>query len=132
MGGGLTFVPDRDEAEIVREYLGVWDRLYEPSRFLARTYKYFLNMCPAPPGQEPKLPPPKILLRDILVYLELSFRNGLKSSHRAQYWRQFLGLLKANPARVPNYIEALVFGQDMFRLRSLLHRNLDPLRRPAA
>ena len=43
----LNYEPDRPEAEIMREYVEAWDYLYEPSRFLARAYRYFLAMRPA-------------------------------------------------------------------------------------
>ena len=42
----LNYDPDRPEAEIMQEYIDAWDYLYEPSRYLARTYRYYLAMRP--------------------------------------------------------------------------------------
>ena len=42
----LNYEPDRPEAEIMQEYVEAWDYLYEPSRYLARAYRYYLAMRP--------------------------------------------------------------------------------------
>ena len=42
----LNYEPDRPEAEIMQEYVEAWDYLYEPSRYLARVYRYYLAMRP--------------------------------------------------------------------------------------
>ena len=43
----INYEPDRPEAEIMQEYADAWDYLYEPSRYLARAYRYYLAMRPA-------------------------------------------------------------------------------------
>ena len=43
----MNFEPSRPEAEIMQEYVDAWNYLYEPSRYLARTYRYYLAMRPA-------------------------------------------------------------------------------------
>src|SRR5208337_2222709 len=47
----LNYEPDRPEAEIMQEYVEAWDYLYEPSRYLARAYRYYLAMRPVPRAQ---------------------------------------------------------------------------------
>ena len=42
----FNFLPTRPAAEIVAEYIRAVDYLYEPSKYLARTYRYFLAMRP--------------------------------------------------------------------------------------
>ena len=42
----FNYVPTRPQAEILSEYVGAIDRLYEPSRYLARAYRYYLTMRP--------------------------------------------------------------------------------------
>ena len=43
----MNYEPDRPEAEIMQEYIDAWDYLYEPSRYLARAYRYYLAMPPS-------------------------------------------------------------------------------------
>ena len=40
------FIPSRPEEQIIAEYLKVWSTVYEPRRFLERTYRFFLGMRP--------------------------------------------------------------------------------------
>lgn len=72
----LNFEPDRPEAEILQEYVEAWDYLYEPSRYLARAYRYHLAMRPVrrPQAVTPGAPMPKdrvsdrgMMLRRILI-----------------------------------------------------------------
>ena len=42
----FNFLPTRPAAEIVAEYIRTVDHLYEPTKYLARTYRYFLAMRP--------------------------------------------------------------------------------------
>jgi len=48
----MNFEPSRPEADIMQEYVDAWNYLYEPSRYLARTYRYYLAMRPAPRDPE--------------------------------------------------------------------------------
>ena len=42
----MNFVPTRPVEEIAQEYVHAFCTLYEPSRFLARTYRHFLHLAP--------------------------------------------------------------------------------------
>ena len=85
------------------------DRLYEPSGYLARVYRHFLNMRPtrrplkirqanrqAPaesqsPGQEGQR---------IGELTEAHLATRPYSGYRRQFWRQLLGLYRQNPSRL--------------------------------
>ena len=52
----------------MQEYVDAWDYLYEPSRYLARAYRYYLAMRPMSPAPEdrPRAPSagrPRLLSR---------------------------------------------------------------------
>ncbi len=42
----FNFLPTRPASEIVAEYIRTVDYLYEPTKYLARTYRYYLAMRP--------------------------------------------------------------------------------------
>jgi radical SAM superfamily enzyme YgiQ (UPF0313 family) len=42
----FNYLPSRPREEILAEYVRAIDRMYEPSRYLARVYRYFLVMRP--------------------------------------------------------------------------------------
>jgi radical SAM superfamily enzyme YgiQ (UPF0313 family) len=128
----LNFVPSRPESEIINECVQAWDYLYQPSRFLARTYRYYLSMRPtrAAMGIQSNYPVSvnnstnnrSVMesLRDVLGFARLCWRQGVKYDCRGQYWRQLFGILRKKPSRFVLYLIRLVMGEDMFRLRQSL------------
>ncbi len=132
IGGVLNYIPQRPEEEILREYVRTWDYLYEPSRFLARTYRYYLSMRPtraAAAGVKVSNDDAmnersfRHILGDIKRFTRLSLRQGLYYSSRRQYWRQIFGMLKHNPSRFVPYIVRCIVGEDMFRIRKALMKD---------
>ncbi len=132
IGGKFNFVPSRPESEIRDDYTRAWDLLYEPSRFLARAYRYFLTMRPTrkalakkgQPSDHPVAPKAAAPFRDTLLDLRaffiLCWRMGICSSFRIQFWKQLIGMLRKNPSRFRQYIVALGYGPDMFRIRDMV------------
>jgi len=119
-----NFVPARPRAEIEREYVAIWETLYDPSRFLARAYRSHLAMrptraasarvrgepCPAKhrPGRRRFHPRGALLL----------WWWGVRSPRRRQFWAQLTALQRRNPSRVFSYLATLAFGEDMRRIRN--------------
>jgi len=130
------FIPSRPEEQIITEYVQVWDTVYEPRRFLARTYRFFLGMRPtraaaarrqgktlplaAPQAQASR----RQKIMDGKMFLVLSWQLGIVSNTRWQYWRQLLGILRKNPSRIISYLVTCISGEDMFRLRDLIRQRL--------
>ncbi len=132
IGGKFNFVTSRPESEIRDDYTRAWDLLYEPSHFLARAYRYFLSMRPtrkalAKKGHPsdhpvaPKVAPPlRETLLDLRAFLLLCWSMGVRSKCRMQFWKQLIGMLRKNPSRFRQYIVALGYGPDMFRIRDMV------------
>ncbi len=126
--GGLNYLPDRPEAEILREYVQTVDRLYEPSRFLARAYQQILTMRPtrrqmkiqagqkSPARKKAQLPWRK-QVKDLLALVKLVWRQGIWAGCRGQFWRQLWGVYRKNPSRLRRYIVICALGESVFGLR---------------
>ena len=109
----MNFEPSRPEAEIMQEYVDAWDYLYEPSRYLARTYRYYLAMRPAsrdperaaggPQGQD-RVPRQKIswryLVNQAWSLMKILWWQGIRPPYRRQYWTQMIGMLRQNPSQI--------------------------------
>ncbi len=128
-----NYDPDRPEAEIMQEYIDAWDYLYEPSRYLARTYRYFLAMrptrlamaiakgAPRPPDSLPAYKKPwRASFCEIRAFLTILWRHGIRPSYRRQFWTQLIGMWKQNPSRLVNYLTACIMGEDLFSLRKIV------------
>lgn len=129
----LNYEPDRPEAEIMQDYVEAWDYLYEPSRYLARAYRYYLAMRPArrvqavgAGGALPKdrLPESRLTWRRILTEIKAFFTvlwwQGVRPSYRRQVWTQLLGMLRQNPTRFSQYFVTCVEGEDLFAMRAIV------------
>ncbi len=129
----LNYEPDRPEAEIMQEYVEAWDYLYEPSRYLARTYRYYLAMRPVCRAQavaagdtlpKDRVPGQGLTWRRILIevgaFLKILWWQGLRPSYRRQVWTQLLGMLRQNPTRFPQYFVTCVEGEDLFAMREIV------------
>ncbi|MEW6669031.1 MAG: radical SAM protein [Thermodesulfobacteriota bacterium] len=136
-----NYIPDRPLEQVLSEFTGTWDYLYEPRRFLARAYRYYLRMRPtrralaesrgerfAGPRQRRRLSRRGLL--DLRVLWTIVWRQGILAPYRRQFWNQLLGMMRRNPSRLPLYLHRCVHAEDMFRIRRTL-LSLQRERRPA-
>ena len=138
----MNFVPSRPEKDIIEEFVAAWDEIYKPSNFLTRAYNYYLNMRPtrrasalnegASRSQNPKhWRPLRQELLDIVNFARISWRQGIKSPARLQYWKQIYGMWTKNPSRFVQYIVALAMAEDMFVLRRKIIDDYRKNRKPS-
>jgi radical SAM superfamily enzyme YgiQ (UPF0313 family) len=126
----LNFIPTRPVEEIVAEYTAAIDRLYEPSRYLERAYRYFLAMRPTRAfaakqqgvvkkhgSGTKKARLQKTNLRDLAGLAQLIWWHGILAGYRSQFWRQLLGVYRQNPSRLVSYLICLGIGENMFQYR---------------
>ena len=131
-GGSLNYLPTRPEAEILEEYVAAIDRLYEPKRFLSRTYRSFITMRPtrrqlalqkgeeARPRVKKERPSFRSAVRELTGLLKLIWRQGVKADYRWQFWRQLVGIYQENPSRLRKYLHSCSMGENMFKIREEL------------
>ena len=123
----MNLEPDRPEADIMQEYVDAWDYLYEPSRYLARAYRCYLAMRPAPqaraaaaagPREERRFDPGKSwrrILTELKAFFQIIRWQGISTPYRRQFWTQMLGMWRQNPSRFVEYIVDLRGGRGSFR-----------------
>jgi hypothetical protein len=129
----LNFEPDRPEAEIMQEYVDAWDYLYEPSRYLARAYRYYRAMQPAPrslrSAPEPPLPGGHVprpgiswrrQLQEVQAFGKILWSIGVRPSYRRQFWTQLIGMLRQNLSRFIDYVVTCAMGEDLYHLRQVV------------
>jgi radical SAM superfamily enzyme YgiQ (UPF0313 family) len=127
----FNYVPTRPQAEILSEYIRAIDRLYEPSRYLARVYRYYLTMRPTrlalalQAGEQKTAQPPSTPAhssdsrnpRELAALFHLIWRQGIRPRHRWQFWRQLLGIYRQNPSRLIDYLLTCLLGENLFAFR---------------
>ncbi len=85
----MNFVPTRPVSEIIREYVNIYEKLYEPTSYLNRSYLHLIQMGPPPDNIPFKIPD----LFEIAVLFKTSLRWGLFYKTRLQFWRLVGNLL---------------------------------------
>jgi radical SAM superfamily enzyme YgiQ (UPF0313 family) len=126
----FNFLPARPASEIEAEYIRTVDFLYEPARYLARTYRYYLAMRPTRTaagkntgpgrGNHPAHLPFRSRLKDLAAVLKLIWRQGVAAGCRRQFWRQLVGIYRQNPSRITKYLNQCGMGENVFRIRQRL------------
>jgi len=133
--GSLNYVPTRPVEEILDEYVRATNRLYQPSAYLARAYRYHLEMRPTRAalartrGEMPAQIPPhpwrwKENLRNLKALAQVIWLQGIRPRRRLQFWRQLWSIYRANPSRLTRYLNACGLGENLFVLRELVKRRL--------
>jgi len=129
----FNFLPTRPAAEIMAEYIRTVDYLYEPTKYLARTYRHYLAMRPtrAAAGKSPSPEHGNQKSRlsfntrreNLIALLKLFWRQGIVAGYRWQFWRQLVGIYRQNPSRMTKYLTQCAMGENLFPIRqSLLAR----------
>ena len=126
----FNFLPSRPAAEIVAEYIRAVDYLYEPTKYLARAYRYFLAMRPTRAaagkskgrgdGNQTGRLPLWARRNDLFTLLKLVWRQGIVAGYRLQFWRQLVGIYRKNPTRLTKYLVKCGAGEDLFKIRASL------------
>lgn len=124
----LNFIPQRPQADILRDCQILWSTLYDPVRFLNSSRTSVLSLRPTreaqarargekPPSRPAALRrrPPRYLVRDLAALVRLFWRQGVGPSSRGLFWRSFLEIRRRNPSRLVRYLSILSLAPDMFR-----------------
>jgi radical SAM superfamily enzyme YgiQ (UPF0313 family) len=135
-GDRMNFTPTRPEGDIFREMTETWAYLYEPTRFFARTRRYFTRMRPtraamgaerAPAGGvsvKPASVPLSAKLRLFRGFLRLLWVQGIRPPYRNAFWRHLFLIWRDNPSRVVQYLHKCGMGENMFRISEMLQQQL--------
>lgn len=139
--GRMNHIPTRPEFEIMEEYVEALEYLYKPERYLARVYRYILAMRPTRRalgiddpnkwGEPPKVAKPSLRsqLNEVIAFLKLIWRQGLKAPYRLQFWKQLIGIMKHNPSRTKKYLLTCALGENIFGLAAIERQRVETVRR---
>ncbi|MBE9077555.1 DUF4070 domain-containing protein [Romeria aff. gracilis LEGE 07310] len=117
----MNFVPTRPMAEIAEEYLHAFCTLYEPKRFLDRTYRHFLHMTPPRHRAAFKRP----ALADLKALAIIVWRQGFKRDTRWMFWHHLFSILKNNPALWEQYLTVCAYAEHFCEIRQVVRDQVE-------
>ncbi len=120
----MNFVPSRPVSDIIREYVNIYEKLYEPASYLKRSYLHLAQMGPPPENVPFKIPD----LFEIGVLFKTALRWGLFSKNRRQFW-MLIGkmLVHFNRTRFSLFIRSCVVLERYLDMKRDLWRQLGEL-----
>ncbi len=121
----MNFVPTRPLEEIAYEYMDAFDELYEPSKFLDRTYRHFLTLGEATypdKGKGRKKPISWIVIQAFLI---ICWRQGFVRSTRWQFWRNLWSMFQVNPGGVSSYLAVCAQIEHFLEYRGIVRREIE-------
>jgi radical SAM superfamily enzyme YgiQ (UPF0313 family) len=118
----MNFIPTRPIAEIAREYVeGFW-RLYEPPNYLRRCFQQCLSIVP-PLGRKQTMQFP--LGKGLRLVAQVIWHQGIRRPEiRWQFWRQLWTILRRKPQVMNMYLGLCAAGEHFWEYRVLARERI--------
>lgn len=117
----MNFIPTRAIAEIAKEYVeGFW-AMYEPAKYLRRSFQQCLNIRTTGKQQMMKLPSGK----GLQVVAQLIWHQGIRRPEiRRQFWQQLWQILRKKPQALNMYLFLCLTGEHFWEYRVLARERI--------
>jgi radical SAM superfamily enzyme YgiQ (UPF0313 family) len=118
----MNFVPTRPIEDIAREYIEGFLQLYDPQRYLDRTFRHFLKMGSPKNSGSGSL---DISWRDIRALLILVWRQGVLRKTRWKFWINLLKIIRYNPKVITRYLKVCAFFEHFVEYRQIVRDQIN-------
>ena len=125
----MNFVPTRPVAEVAREYIDGFWRLYEPQNFLDRAYRHYRLLGEAPCHRNPqqkRMPGKKKMARNTLRPLGIIlWRQGVVRNTRWTFWPYLWRMYRHNPRGVVSYLTLCAQIEHFLEYREIVKAEIE-------
>jgi radical SAM superfamily enzyme YgiQ (UPF0313 family) len=116
-----NFVPTRPMADVFREFVRIYEAVFEPEDYLRRAYRHIEEMDPIPYEEPFKFP----YVEELATIFRLTVRQGLMKPFRWTWWKLALkALLRFPNQRFAMFIRLCIILEDHAAARDLLVAHL--------
>ena len=138
----MNFIPTRPMAEIAHEYVeGFWE-LYDPIKYLNRTFRHYMYLKEADFPRKPRHAAKPFDTRAVRALLTVLWRQGIVRATRWIFWKRLYQMCRVNPGGVSSYLSTCSHFEHFCSYRRVVraeiedqlsrHRESVPRRRAAA
>ena len=121
----MNFVPTRPLEEIAREFIdGFWE-LYDPEKFLDRTYRCYRILGTANFPKKKKKAKKKIPWQGIKGLLIIIFNQGILRKTRWKFWGHLFSMIRHNPGGVMSYLNVCAYLEHFVEYRVIVREQLE-------
>ncbi|MGB8699380.1 MAG: B12-binding domain-containing radical SAM protein [Thermosynechococcaceae cyanobacterium] len=117
----MNFVPTRPLEEITQEYIDGFWQLYDPEKYLDRTYRHIMMM--GLPRVKESLPP--ITWIEVKGLLTLLWRQGVKRKTRGKFWQYSWNILRQKPQLLGKFILTCAYGEHFLEYRQVVRDQIE-------
>ncbi|MGG6293380.1 B12-binding domain-containing radical SAM protein [Leptolyngbya sp. AN02str] len=117
----MNFIPTRPLEEIAREYVEAFCTLYDPVRYLDRTYRCFLMMG-GPSWSAPAKLPEWSVVKALLIVI---WRQGILRETRWKFWHHLFSMIKRNPKVADHYLAACAHNEHFLEYRQIVRDQIE-------
>jgi radical SAM superfamily enzyme YgiQ (UPF0313 family) len=121
----MNFVPTRPLEDIANEFVDAFWELYDPAKFLDRTYRHYRILGEATYPKKGKgarqRPIDWITIRALLT---ICWRQGLLRKTRVQFWRNLWNMYKHNPGGISPYLSTCAQIEHFLEYRTIVKREI--------
>jgi len=117
----MNFQPTRPIAEIAQEYVEAFCDVYDPEKYLDRTYRHFLILG-APKVEAPSQLPSWVELKALGIVI---WRQGFKRSTRWKFWHHLFSIIKNNPSQWDHYLTVCAHNEHFLDYRQVVREEIE-------
>lgn len=129
----LNFIPNRPIEEIAQEYVNAFWDLYDPQRYLDRTYQHYRMLGNAPCHKERKKKKLKIKEKTswkdkrqlIKAAFIICFKQGLQRKTRYTFWFYLWSMYRHNPGGVVSYLTVCAQIEHFLEYRQIIKTQIE-------
>lgn len=117
----MNFEPTRPVEDIAREYVDAFWALYDPEKYIDRTYRCFLKLG-APKAHPPFKWPAWIDIKALGIIL---WRQGMKRSTRWKFWHHLFSVMIRNPGVWEHYLMVCAHNEHFLAYRQIVKDEIE-------
>ncbi|KOP23649.1 radical SAM protein [Hapalosiphon sp. MRB220] len=117
----MNFIATRPLEEIAREYIEAFCDLYDPVKYLDRTYRCFLMMG-TPKWKAPFKMPEWVVVKALLIVI---WRQGIKRETRWKFWHHLFSIIKHNPGVAEHYLATCAHNEHFLEYRQIVRDQIE-------
>jgi radical SAM superfamily enzyme YgiQ (UPF0313 family) len=121
----MNYVPTRPLEEVAREYVEAFWNLYDPERFLDRTYRHFRILGQATYPKKGKSAKKKLNLRVVRALLTICWQQGIIRNTRWQFWRNFFSMYRHNRGGLSSYLAVCAQIEHFLEYRQIVKDQIE-------
>jgi radical SAM superfamily enzyme YgiQ (UPF0313 family) len=121
----MNYIPTRPLEDIAREYIQAFWDLYDPEKFLDRTYRHFLMLGEATYPKKENSTKKKVEWVTIRALFIICWRQGLVRKTRFKFWANLVGMIRQNPGGLSSYLSTCALAEHFVDYRIIVRREIE-------